>query len=422
MKCKTDLKSALMVLALTLIGLQSCYKLEDLTPDFEDGVSNVIYDLPGDTLATDGWDPSWESGDLYLRQRFYNSSWTDSIRFVPVGNEVINSSRGVDVTRDGKSADVWMQEVLVREKNIQWLSPATAHPSGATENQAYRNSADNLHYIRRSNTWYQMEIVVDSISNPVESVTIDWRGFMQQAPPNPQTNWAYRNNRNNRVYRYNGKAWELLTRPADYRQNMDFVEVQFSKSGKEAGLFSPFIFRFADKWQHFLRDNADSTRYLRTDEWDLAFTGDMNSMIYLNNGLSPLSPGNGSPIRRSSVIMYEYGYEFMHEAPEDEFFDNRPVNTMQIGFESQYGPGINSWYQIGNTFIAKPFPYRAYYIRLERIDPNTGERSFRYGKLQLISMYKGAPEVLTDANWPSPYITMRYYIQPDGSRNLRTND
>ena len=405
----------LMVLLVTC--MQSCYKLEDLTPNYEDGVSTLIYDLPGDTLATDGWDAMFESRDIYLRQRFYNSSWTDSIRFVPSEGELLNAARGVDIVRGSKTADAWFAEVMESERNIRWLSANVQHPSNAQENDAYHNTSDSYHYVRRHNSWYQMEIAVDSSGIEKEELTIDWRGFMQQAPINPQVGWAYRNNRNNRVYLFNGKAWELLARNANYRQNQNFVEVQFGKSGKEAGIYSPFLFRFSDKWHHFLRDNADSVRYLRTNEWDLAFTGDFNSMIYLNNGRSRLSPATGSPITKSSVIMYEYGYEFMDEAPEDEFFDNRPADMMQIGFESQYGMGINSWYQIGGTFIAKPFPNRAYYIRLEQPDG-----SFLYGKLQLISMYKGAPETLTDRNWPSPYLTFRYFIQKDGSRNLRTKD
>jgi len=95
----------------------------------------------------------------------------------------------------------------------------------------------------------------------------------------------------------------------------------------------------------------------------------------------------------------------------------RPADEMQIGYASEFGPGVNSWYEFGSTFIAKPFPYKGYYLRLEQKDG-----SFLYGKLQLISMYKGAPEVLTDRNWPSPYLTFRYFIQKDGSRNLRTRD
>ncbi len=387
--------------------LTSCYKLEDLAPNYEDARSTIIYDLPGDTLATDGWDDNYEQNDTYLRQRYYNSRWTDSIRFVPIGNEKINAAVRVNSST---------------EQSIRWLPNAAAHPASPVENDAYLNTADNYNYIYRSGAWYQMGIDGKEGVAENDGKAINWRGFTTAPPPNPQTGWVYRDNDNNRVYIYNGKAWELMVSDANYNANQDFIQVEYSKSGKEAGKYSIFLFRFSDRKQQFIRDNADSLRYLKTGEWDIAFTGDMNSTIFLNNGRNKYGPATGSPITKSSLIMYEYGYDFMNEAPEDEFFDNRPADNMQISYVSQYGPGINPWYEIGSTFVAKPYPYRAYYLRLETINPTTGQSSYKYGKLQLISMYRKAPEVVTDRNWPSPFLTFRYFIQADGSRNIKTKD
>ncbi len=384
--------------------VSACYQLEDPTPNFEDGVSTVVYDLPGDTLATDGWDDNFEAGDLYLRQRYYTSKWTDSIRFVPRDGEVINASLGVNNSS---------------EATIRWLEAANDHPAKPGENDAYRN-ADGYRYIFRGNAWYQMEIDGHRGIAEKDSIFVNWRGFVSAPPPNPESGWAYCDNDNNRVYRYNGKAWELMVNDANYNQNLNFVQVEYSKSGKEAGRYSIFLYRFRDGWQQFIRDAADSARYLKTADWDIAFTGDRNSTIWLNNGKSKVGPATGSPVTKSSLILYEYGYDFMDEAPEDVFFDSRPADNQQIGYNSQYGPGQNPWYEFGTTGIAKPYPYRAYYLRLQHLNPETGQSSYRYGKLQLISMYKGAPEVITDRNWPSPYLTFRYFIREDGSRNLKT--
>ena len=407
----------LIAITVGLLSLASCYKLEDRSPNYEDGRSVMVYDLPGDTLATDGWDDNYEDGDLYLRQRYYDSRWTDSIRFVPNSGEIINSAFGADVTRGTKTGDEWHADAVAREGEIHWLPDAGSHPSEAVNNDAYRNTATGFRYVRRSGAWYQMEIFGERGVSENDGNSVNWRGYISSPPPNPQTGWAYRDNENQRVYIYNGTAWELMVNDANYNANEDFIQVEYSKSGKEVGKYSIFLFRFRDGWQQFIRDAADSARYLRTNQWDLAFTGEMNSTVWLNNGRARYSPASGSPITKSSLIMYEYGYDFMDEAPEDEFFDNRPADQTQIGYTSQYGPGINSWYEFGATFIAKPFPYLAYYLRLEKPDG-----SYLYGKMQLISMYKGAPEVLTDRNWPSPYLTFRYFIQKDGSRNLRTRD
>lgn len=390
-----------------LCMMVSCYKLEDMGPSYEDGRSTVVRDLPGDTLATDGWDDNYTAGDLYLRQRYYTASWTDSIRFVPHGNEIINAAAGVDDNG---------------ETNIRWLANGTVHPAPVAANDAYLNTTDGYRYIYRSNVWYQMGIDGHKGIAANDSIFVNWRGYIASPPVNPQQGWAYRDNDNNRVYQYNGKAWELMVSDANYNQNTNFVQVEYSKSGKAAGRYSIFLYRFRDGWQQFIRDAADSARYLKTADWDIAFTGELNGTVWLNNGRAKSSPGSGSPITKSSVLMYEYGYDFMNEAPEDVFFDAPPADYMQIGYSSQFGPGINSWYEFGTTFIAKPFPYRAYYLRLEQLDPRTGQSSYRYGKLQLISMYKGAPEVLTDRNWPSPYLSFRFFIQQDGSRNVKTKD
>lgn len=399
-------KTALFLFGILLFA--SCYKLEDTSPDYQDARSTVVYDLSGDTLATDGWDDNYEDGDIYLRQRYYNSRWTDSIRFVPnYPGEIINAAKGVD----GFTEDA-----------IRWLADAPSHPGAPQLNDAYKNTADGFRYVYRSNVWYQMDIVGARGVAGNDSIFVNWRGYVQSPPPGPQKGWAYRDDDNNRVYVYNGTAWELMVNDANYNANLDFIQVEYSKSGKEAGRYSMFLFRFKDRWQQFIRDNADSLRYLKTDQWDLAFAGEMNSTIYLNNGRTRFSPATGSPITKSSLWPYDYGYDFMDEAPDDDFFDNKPADELQIGYSSQYGPGVNPWYEYGSTFIAKPFPYKAYYLRLERIDPQTGQSSYRYGKLQLISMYKGAPEVLTDRNWPAPYLTFRYFIQEDGSRNVRTKD
>ena len=387
---------------LILLGISSCYKPEDLTPDYQDGSSTVVFDLPGDTLASDGWESSYEDGDVYLRQRYFTTKNTDSIRFVARSNEVINAATKINSSSEG---------------DIRWLAAGVNHPISAQENDAYKNTGDSKSYIFRSSQWYQMDIDGHLGVSENDGLSIDWRGALQTAPENPQINWVYADNDNGRVYRYNGKAWTLMVNNANYRDNLDFVQVEYSKSGKETGKYSIFTFRFSDGRQQFIRDAADSSRYLPTADWDIAFTGDMNSHIWLNNAKYNLNPGFGGPITKSALIMYEYGYDFMNEAPEDEFFDNRPAEQAQISYTSQYGPGINPWYEYGSTFIAKPFPYRAYYLRLEQPDG-----SYRYGKLQLISMYKGAPEALTDRNWPSPYLTFRYFIQKDGSRNIRTKN
>lgn len=390
--------------AIILLIFSSCYKPEENIVYYEDGNSKVIYDLPGDTLASDGWESAYETGDTYLRQTFYNTSWSDSIRIAPWAGEKINGAAGVDANT---------------ENAISWLPAATAHPAVPNENNAYTNTADGKEYVYRSGAWYQLTI--DAYVAAKDTISINWRGASKAPPLNPETNWAYCDNDNRRVYIWSGKAWALMVNNANYRSNIKFVQVQYSKSGKETGRYNMFLFSFREGKQVYIRDAADSARYLKTDQWDIAFTGNFNSLVWLNNAGYKQNPGYGSPVTGSSILMYMYGYDFMNEAPADSLFDKVPAAEMQIGFTSEYGPGVNAWYEYSTTtHIAQPFPYRAFYLRLQRKDAVSGELKYVYGKLQLISMYKSAPAVVTDLNWPSPYFTFRYFIQEDGSRNLKT--
>lgn len=393
----------------------SCYEIETETRVIEDGVSTVIYDLPGDTLASEGWADYYKTGDTYLRQKYYTNPWGDSIRFVPQGNEVINAALGVDSNL---------------EEDISWLPNANSHPSHPVENQAYHNTTDGKNYIFRSNSWYQMDINGEKGTAENDGIFINWRAKHKSPATifNLQVNDVYVDADNDRLYIYNGLAWELLVNNANRRTNTgidkDLLKVDYSKSGKETGIYNIFLFNFSDQKKMYIRDAADSLRWLKTDKWDIAFTDMYNSIVWVNNSGYEQNPGYKGNTNHS-VIMYEYGYEFMNEAPSDEEFDSVPAEKMRIAVSgSEYGDGINAWFEYSTTtHIANPYPYRGFYIRLDRgRDPNAPEkRLYQYGKLQLISMYKGAPSVVTDLYWPSPYITFRYYINPViGDRNLKT--
>lgn len=389
-----------------LISVSACYKREDSAVVYTDGHSTVIYNLPGDTLASDGWDSAYEKGDTYMRQHYYNTSWTDSIRILPWGNEKVNAAARVDANT---------------EAAIVWLAPAAAHPASAAANSAYTNTADGNNYIFRSGAWYQMNVDVYNAANDGKS--INWQGYAKQPPASPAIDYTYCDSDNQLVYIYNGKAWALLVNNVNYRSNINFIRVQYSRSGKETGKFNMFLFRFADSSQQIIRDGADSARYLKNGKWDLAFTENFNGLLWLNNALYAKNPGYGGPLTKTAVVMYLYGYEFMNEAPPDSVFDAVPPGNMQMGFSSEFGNGVNAWYEYSTaTHLAQPYPYRAYYLRLQQINPVTGASSYVYGKLQMISMYRGAPGVVTDINWPSPYFTFRYFIQTNGSRNLKTKD
>ncbi|NGM62221.1 hypothetical protein G5B30_09870 [Sphingobacterium sp. SGG-5] len=178
--------------------------------------------------------------------------------------------------------------------------------------------------------------------------------------------------------------------------------------GKEDRDFYTFLFRFRDKRQIWIKTKQDSLQWLKTNEWDIAFTGPYNSEIYINNANYPANPGYEGEAANTAVIKVDQSYEAVAIAPDDNAFDQSTVT--KIGWAPS--TSSNGWFQYSlETHIMLAIPNRTYVIRLP---------DGKYAKLQLINAYKGNPTAVTNMNWPAPYYTFRYYVQQDGSKDLNT--
>jgi hypothetical protein len=144
----------------------------------------------------------------------------------------------------------------------------------------------------------------------------------------------------------------------------------------------------------------------KTDKWDLAFTGPYNSEVYVNSGTYQYNPGYGGP-GKGAVIVIDQPYDQVTEAPADAAFN--ASDLYKIGWDAGNGRGW-FFYSLDNH-ICVPVRNRTFVLRT--VDG-------KYAKLEIINVYKGNPPVVTDLFWPAPYLTFRYYVQQDGSANLRT--
>ena len=108
------------------------------------------------------------------------------------------------------------------------------------------------------------------------------------------------------------------------------------------------------------------------------------------------------------MVLLRQTYESVTNAPTDAEFYSSTISS--VGWaQSADSPG---WYSYStSTHIMKALPNRTYSLRLH---------NGKYAKLQLVSSYKGNPPAVTDMFWPAPYLTFRYFVQQDGSRNLST--
>lgn len=142
--------------------------------------------------------------------------------------------------------------------------------------------------------------------------------------------------------------------------------------------------------------------------WDLAFAREYNSYVSINNGTDENSLGFGGP-GKGAMLVVNQAYDQLKAAPSDAEFTNNGITSTGI----DVGNGNGWFFYEMNTHIAIPVKNRTFVIRTA---------DGKYAKLELISMYKGAPKVVSDLNWPAPYFTFRYFFQNDGSRNLSTID
>ena len=188
----------------------------------------------------------------------------------------------------------------------------------------------------------------------------------------------------------------------------DILASMTETPGKEVRNFYPLIFSLTDGSAHLLKNQAERDAYFKTNKWDLAFTGPYNSEVFLNNGNDQFNPGYQGPVTNTAVVMIDQAYDSVNNAPDDASFNNSEVT--KIGWASSSSSAGWFFYSL-NNHICVPIKNRTYVLRL----PNG-----KYAKLEMQNIYKGNPAVVTDLFWPAPYISFRYYVQQDGSRNLRT--
>lgn len=143
-----------------------------------------------------------------------------------------------------------------------------------------------------------------------------------------------------------------------------------------------------------------------SNKWDLAFTGPYNSEVYVNNGLYEYNPGYGGA-GKGAVIQQDVPYDNVNTAPSSADFDAAALT--KIGWDAGNGRGW-FFYSLDNH-IAVPIKNRTFVLRTA---------DGRYAKLELLNSYKGNPPVVTDLYWPAPYFTFRYFVQQDGTANLKT--
>lgn len=123
--------------------------------------------------------------------------------------------------------------------------------------------------------------------------------------------------------------------------------------------------------------------------WDVSFSSLYNSYV---------TPGNGK------IAIVDTAFAALTTAPDDAAF-----TVASVGMTA--GPALG-WYT-----------YNSATHTIERTPLNRTlvfkTADGKYAKFEMISIYKGNPAAPT-VQTPLPYLTFKYYIQADGSKNLST--
>lgn len=142
----------------------------------------------------------------------------------------------------------------------------------------------------------------------------------------------------------------------------------------------------------------------KSNNWDIAFTNIYNSYVTINNGTNQNSPGFGGTAQ-GALYLVNQPFDSVKTVPATA---NVNGSVGMDGYPSASWPG---WYQYNSTtHIMTPLTGKTLVIRMA---------NGKYAKLEMISLYKGAP-ANPSLSTPVPYMTFRYWVQQDGSTNLQT--
>jgi hypothetical protein len=178
-----------------------------------------------------------------------------------------------------------------------------------------------------------------------------------------------------------------------------------------------------------------------TTNWDIAFGGIYNSSIYVNNGQSkPVFPGYGGPGRASMYLVVDRKFDIQYYdtltyVPKIlpvpvQLFDSafRVVKTVTVAddkfvtndlisldhFQSS-GDGWGYYDFYGTLFPGDAKKSHIVYTMPRVIIVKTTKG--HYAKVVIRSIYKDSPVNPNRDNKPG-FLTMKYAIQMDGSKNL----
>lgn len=130
-------------------------------------------------------------------------------------------------------------------------------------------------------------------------------------------------------------------------------------------------------------------------KWDLAFSG---TGIRVNGGTGRAGQGG-------ALVLKNTDFDTLSEAPESGYAVDTSATQL----------AVKGWYQY--TGATGTPPHAILPIAGAVIVVKTGEGKF--AKVQVLSYYKGNPQIGATTPEKSRFYTFKYFLQPSGSRKLK---
>ena len=107
------------------------------------------------------------------------------------------------------TADEEAPTYITNKIAFTWKGSCTSAPNTPEIGWAYYNTTKKASYYWDGSSWCLM--VQDGIDG-TDGIGIVWKGELEAAPKNPQTNWAYYNRTDGNSYIWNGSKWNYLAK------------------------------------------------------------------------------------------------------------------------------------------------------------------------------------------------------------------
>jgi len=168
--------------------------------------------LKGFQLAGTGFVEIMNASINDMPQGYYFKN--DSMAHIYLTEQIQEGKQIILLSKEGASVEDSITVIRGRDgKGIVWKGSLERAPEDPDTNWAYHNKSENIAYLWNGTSW---NILIEGFKgvNGVDGAdgkSITWKGTLSSHPQNPDTNWVYFNSDLKVTFLYSGDSWDTLS-------------------------------------------------------------------------------------------------------------------------------------------------------------------------------------------------------------------